>query len=190
MILSALNGLDMALPWLAQKIDDHLGVVTVIVGAFVFIVYRAQKTYEKSNAAKLILQEIRYAEQKVRNFNSHGTYNLNEKVLPTNNWNNNISLFVKELGETEIDQISDFFSSAARLDEVLTAVADFRNEQAIAPQGGPMDPGSGIRTATGSLPQAAEDLILAVSGDIGSLYNTPATARLREIADHKWYKKW
>ena len=152
-----------------------------------FAVYVAQKRYEKSNAAKLILQEIRYAEQKIGNFKSHGSYNLNEKVLPTNNWNNNISLFVKELGETEIDQISDFFSNAARLDEVLMAVNEFRNKQVISPLGGPAA-NTAVITDTAKLPQEARNLIQTISQGIGDLYNTPATSRLREIASHKWHK--
>ena len=189
MILQIINFFDIFINELISKIEGHSGMVTLFVGAFVFIVYRAQKTYEKSNAAKLILQEIRYAEQKVRNFRSHGSYNLNEKVLPTNNWNDNVSLFVKELGETEIDQISDFFSGAARLDEVLKAVADFRNEQCISSPEGPRQDRSILTTTGDGLPETAEELIREVSEGIANLYNTPATSRLRQIADMRWYRR-
>ncbi len=187
MILAILNAIDATLVWLTSGVENHPSLAVLCAGAFVFIVYLAQKSNDRSNAAKLILQEIRYAEQKVQNFKGHGSYNLNEKVLPTNNWNNNISLFVKELGETEIDQISDFYSSAARLDEVLKAVADFRNKQAIE---SPDGPGTGtIFTTTADLPKTAGDLIKKISEGITTLYNTPATSKLRQFADRKWYQK-
>lgn len=48
--------------------------------------------------------------------------------MPTNSWNNNIHLFVKELKETEIDLISKFYSNATYLDNLINKISDLRNQ--------------------------------------------------------------
>ncbi|KKU68704.1 MAG: hypothetical protein UX89_C0002G0029 [Parcubacteria group bacterium GW2011_GWA2_47_16] len=93
-------------------IDNHQWWVTIVVGLVaVFLYFKARKDNER-DAAKLILQEIRYADQKVRNYRTYNSYNFTEKILPTNSWNKNINLFIRKLTESELDLISKFFSSA------------------------------------------------------------------------------
>jgi len=45
--------------------NSNIGVVTLLVGLFAIYLYLKQKKDYKKNAAKLILQEVRYAEQKI-----------------------------------------------------------------------------------------------------------------------------
>ena len=78
------------------------GVVTLVVGFFAIFVYYRQKNDQKRDAAKLVLQEIRYAEQTIRIAKEHNyDYYLANKLLPTNSWHKNIHFFVHELKETE-----------------------------------------------------------------------------------------
>ena len=100
-------------------LNDNLGAVTFVVGFLAIYIYVKQKKDRKRDAAKLILQEIRYAEQQIRNFRIAQSYSLASKLLPTNSWNNNIHLFVKDLEETEIDMISAFYSKATYIDSLI-----------------------------------------------------------------------
>lgn len=186
MIIETLNGIDWLIRELIKAVDNHLGIVTLAVGAFVFIVYLSEKKDNKSNAAKLILQEIRYAEAKVRNYRVHHSYTFTEKILPTNNWNDNISLFVKDLKETELDLISKFYSNAAYLDDVLRAISDRHNKDVLEPPN-PDKPVDASQIDTGNVPGPASDLIESISGVIESVFNTPASVKLTEIAEKKWF---
>lgn len=82
-----------------------VSIVTFVVGGFAIGIYIKQKIDQEKDAAKLILQEIRYAEQQIRIFRVLGSYPLADKLLPTNSWHKNINLFVGKLKETEIDLI-------------------------------------------------------------------------------------
>jgi hypothetical protein len=142
------------------------------------------------NAGKLLPQEIRYADQKVRNYRTYDSYNFTEKILPTNSWHKNINLFIRELTESELDLISKFFSNATYLDEVIKSISDSRNNTLIQVDT-PVVVGSDTQVAmgTGGLQkdEPAKKLIEAISKDIESIYNTPAADKLRSISEKKRY---
>jgi len=75
-------------------VDNHDWIVTIVVSFVVVFLYYYGRKDAKRDAAKLILQEMRYADQKVRNYRTYDSYNFTEKILPTNNWHGNISLFI------------------------------------------------------------------------------------------------
>lgn len=68
-----------------QFLNDNIGVITLVVGFLAIYLYLKQKADAKRDIAKLILQEIRYAEQQIRNSGrgSRG-YSLSSRLLPTN----------------------------------------------------------------------------------------------------------
>jgi hypothetical protein len=191
-------------------LNDNLGAVTFVVGFLAIYLYLKQRRDRKRDAARLILQEIRYAEQQIRNFRIAQSYSLASKLLPTNSWNDNIHLFIKDLKETEIDMISAFYSKATYIDSLIVE----RSKQKINPplaQSIPLNPPpSASVTAQPSLPggggpqqvtpqqvivpvQTIGELITAqllaeVSLSVEFLYNTPAAEKLRKISERRWYQ--
>ena len=191
-------------------LNDNLGAVTFVVGFLAIYLYLKQRRDRKRDAARLILQEIRYAEQQIRNFRIAQSYSLASKLLPTNSWNDNIHLFIKDLKETEIDMISAFYSKATYIDSLIAE----RSKQKINPplaQSIPLNPPpSASVTAQPSLPggggpqqvtpqqvivpvQTIGELITAqllaeVSLSVEFLYNTPAAEKLRKISERRWYQ--
>ncbi len=65
--------------------NENLGAVTFAVGSLAIYLYLKQRADKKRDAARLILQEIRYVEQQIRNSKANmGVYLLSTKLLPTN----------------------------------------------------------------------------------------------------------
>ena len=112
-------------------LNDNLGAITFLVGFIAIYLYIKQRIDKRRDAARLILQEIRYAEQQIRNSGRGARgYSLTSKLLPTNSWNDNIHLFIKDLKETQIDMISEFYSNATYIDYLITE----RSRQKIHPK--------------------------------------------------------
>ena len=182
---------------ISKLLNDNPGFVTLIVGSFAIYLYLKQKTNHKRDAAKLILQEVRYAEQKIRNARNHNTdYYLADKLLPTNSWHNNIHLFIKNLKESEIDLISGFYSHAAYLDVVISKISDQKNDIKI-----PVFEKGKIKNEQKLKKQREEkeekiiafqslsqSILSNVSKQIEFIYNTPAINKLRNISEKKWYQ--
>jgi hypothetical protein len=169
------------------KINNE-GVVTLVVGISAFILYFKTRSDTKRDAAKLILQEIRYADQRVRNYRTYNSYNFTEKILPTNSWHKNINLFIQNLSESELDLISKFYSSATYLDDVIKSIAEAKNKIYIQTDVPIVESGTDVAMGTGGLTGSdpAKQLIEAITKDIESIYNTPAADRLRTISAKKF----
>jgi len=186
-----------------------LALTTLVVGGFAIYLYLKQKEDKKRDAAKLILQEIRYAEQKIRKYREVKSYKLYDKLLPTNSWNDNIHLFIKELKETEIDLISDFYAKASYIDTLINIISQQKNnpliiatsssfpfQQSIIPATPGVQPVENFQNL--APPQPAEVSLLPlpvsqkiledVSMNVEFIYNTPVVEKLREIANKKWYQ--
>lgn len=165
-------------------VDDHSWIITIIVGFFAYLFYIIGRADKKRDAAKLILQEIRYADQKVKNYRTYNSYNFTEKILPTNSWHKNINLFIRDLSESELDLISKFFSSATYLDDIIKSIADVKNKNLIQPETPVVNGPIPVAIGTGELSEndPAKKLIETISRDIESIYNTPAADRLRQIS--------
>lgn len=182
-----------------------IALATFIVGGFAIGLYKKQKKDQKRDAAKLILQEIRYAEQQIRIASERNyIYRLADLLLPTNNWNNNINLFIKELKETEIDLISKFYANATYLDILIRKISKIKTESVILVNGQPPRPPQPAQPPVQPIqpprpPQPAQpvqipqielqanQILKDVSSKIELLYNTPAADKLRKISEKKWY---
>ena len=185
-------------------------LTTLIVGGFAIGLYIKQKIDQEKDAARLILQEIRYAEQQIRVARtiSGGNYPLADKLLPTNSWHSNIHLFVGKLNEAEIDIISRFYSNAAYIDVVISKISDYKNSLMVQ-KSSSITNISNIQQQTASQPQEtmspitpqtvtpqplveinttelyANEILKEVSQKIEFIYNTPAVDKLREIAEKR-----
>lgn len=175
----------MFLKDLITKADRHPGVVALLGVGIAYVLYLAQKRDKKRDAAKLILQEIRYAEAKITAYRVHRSYTFTEKILPTNSWHSNIGLFVKELKETELDVISKFYSNAAYLDEVIKAISNKHVDDVLNPI--PGIPVEATQLETGSIPGYSSDLIRSISDVIDGASQTIGVQKLTKIAEKKWY---
>ena len=182
-------------------INDNIGLVTLLVGGFAIYLYLRQRKDKKRDAAGLILQEIRYAEQQIRNSQRGARgYSLSSKLLPTNSWNDNIHLFIKDLKETEIDLISGFYSQATFIDYLIAERAEQKLHQQFEAR--PVPPAQGDTLPPEltqqqiaqlvQVPNPNEQITVGILNDISRnieyLYNTPAVDKLRKIAERKWYE--
>jgi hypothetical protein len=190
-----------------QSLSNYLGLITLVVGLSAIYLYLKQKEDRKRDAARLILQEIRYAEQQIRD-SGRGTrgYMLASKMLPTNSWNDNIHLFTKDLKETEIDTISRFYSQTAYVDSLIAERSKQKLHPTMLVQVPPMSTPPPVSTTpqlaggitqqipiqTVQVPNPAEEitnnLLREVSSAIEFLYNTPSVEKLRQISERKWYQ--
>lgn len=107
---------DIALKFL----NDNLGFVTLITAASAFVVYWKQKSDKKSQIARLILLEIRTAEEKITQVkNQIEGIPMNDfpSVLPINSWNKYAYLFVKNFDSDELKLINSFYNCCERIEE-------------------------------------------------------------------------
>lgn len=191
--------------WKDTFLDSNffVGLITLIVGGFAIFTYVKQKEDKKRESARLILQEIRYAEQQIRIFRTSNQYSLYTRLLPTNSWDDNIHLFVKELKENEIDMISAFYARAKYIDFLILK----RSEQKIDPhpQQTPTTPivlpqpsqtaqiQNDPQVLNFVLPVPSAELVTIellrqVSYSVEFIYNTPVVEKLREISTKKWHE--
>lgn len=169
---------------------------TAIVGTFAIVLYIKQKKDRKRDAASLILQEIRFAEQQIRTATGAGgipRFTLGIDLLPTNNWNVNIHLFLNDLEETELDLISRFYSRATYIDELIGKISDFRNQEkrpsyVITQSSAPAGTQPVIQVPPLPLdPMEETQKILKITCDnVESVYNTPTGEKLKALARRKF----
>ncbi len=187
-------------------INNNPSLIALLVGLFAFVIYTREKREHKRDVAKLILQEIRYAENNIKVARERGaSFKLSIKLLPTSTWYNSIHLFVKDLRETEIDTISSFYSKVEYIDHVINAISTYKlnlkvqvgSPQAIAQINMPQM-GSGQQSTNAPEPNqppvmvvptklVAEKILKDVTSQVEYIYNTPVVDRLRSISEKKWY---
>lgn len=190
-----------------QFLNDNIGLIALVVGLSAIYLYLKQKTDSKRDIAKLILQEIRYAEQQIRNSGRGARgYSLSSRLLPTNSWDDNIHLFIKDMKETEIDMISEFYSQAAYIDYLIEERSKQKLNQkfSLRPIAIGQQPTLPVTEDTPQQPtpqqiaqiiqepnfneQITINLLTDFSTKIEFLYNTPAAEKLRQLSERKWYQ--
>lgn len=148
--------------------------------------------------ASLILQEIRYAEARIRNYRKSNSYGLYEKLLPTDSWNNNIHLFVNDLEETELDLISTFYSKCCYIDILIEKIGEMKtschyeeikkwkklsplNEKINLPKDTVVERKILIKDTDEML--KIQDILLIISSNVELIYITAIVEKLRRIAN-------
>lgn len=202
------------LKFIQGLINNNIGVVTFLVGFIAIYLYIKQRVDRKRDAARLILQEIRYAEQKIRKYREVKSYRLYDRLLPTNSWNDNIHLFIKELKEIQnVDLISDFYAKASYIDTLIAIISRQKNnppaissnispnplpflQNSITPTVPVFQQVGDFQTPMGSaqsveisfIPPISQKILEDVSMNVEFIYNTPVVERLRKISEKKWYQ--
>ena len=184
-------------------LNNNLGFVTILGALFVILVYFRQQMDHKIEVAKIILQEIRYAEKQIKIARErNNSFLLTNTLLPTNNWYKNISLFVNDLEQADIDAISDFYSKVSFLDKIINYITDFKVNRIIPSLEKQMaDTVPAAQSAVGGsknettqqkqiikIQLFAEVALKEVADQVEFLYNTPAADKLRKISQREWYK--
>lgn len=98
-------------------------LVTLIVGGLAIVLYLTQRRDTKRDAAKIVIQEIRRAEQIISDYKETGSYQFSKKIIATNSWTKNIHFFVGQLTSDELDKISDLYSTGEYLDNLISEVS-------------------------------------------------------------------
>lgn len=173
--------------------DFFATIVTLVVGFVAVILYYHQRRNKKREIAQLILQEIRFAEQMIKEYKRHNSYKLSDRLLPTNNWNSNIHMFVSDFSETGIDSISKFYSQICYIDTIIQKISDQKNDPEVAKKIG--DEIERLRAGGGSpnlnintVSPISAGILRDTSLGIDYLYNTPSAEKLRKLAKRKWYQ--
>lgn len=106
-----------------------LALITLIVGGIAIYLYLIEKRNKKRDAAKIILQEVRRAEDIISDYKEHRQYKFTKKIIATNSWAKNIHYFVGDLNVDELDKISNLYSTGEYLDSIITKISDFNFKQ-------------------------------------------------------------
>lgn len=108
------------------KSNGSMAFVTFLVGVLIVYLYIKQKNDGKRDAAKIILQEIRRAEDIISDYKRIRGYHFDKKIIATNSWTKNIHLFVGDLDNDKLDKISDLYSTGEYLDSLIKEISQIR----------------------------------------------------------------
>jgi hypothetical protein len=185
-------------------LNANLGLITLVVGCFAIGIYIHQKRDHKREIARVILEEIRYAEQHFKIARDRkNVFLLTKKLLPTNGWYTNIYLFISDFTETDRDSISSFYSYIIFIDRLIDKITEFKTSNFNIIQTMPMQVAPPVGTGPTALPAAgsvmppipiqqvqlsAEIVLQEIADKVELLYNTPAADKLRELSQRKWYQ--
>ncbi len=106
------------------------GLATIITGLLAFLTFKIEENRKRVNASKIILQEIRRAEDLICHYKKFKQYKYTEKIIANNSWQKNIHYFVNILNQDELDKISSLYSTGEYLDKIVSEISDhdFRNK--------------------------------------------------------------
>lgn len=108
-----------------------IGLITLVVGGFAIYLYKRKNADTRRDAAKIILQEIRRAEDIINDYKEHGQYKFTKKIIATNSWAKNIHHFVGDLDPDELDKISNLYSTGEYLDLIIGKISDVKFEENV-----------------------------------------------------------
>jgi len=97
--------------------------ITFFVGSFALYVYTKQKIDSKKDAAKIIIQEIRRAEDIIADYKHTKSYEFAKKIIAVNSWTKNIHYFVNDFENDELDKISNLYSTGEYLDNQIQLIS-------------------------------------------------------------------
>lgn len=107
------------------------GVATFLTAIVAILLYYWEQRKKKNDAAKIIVQEIRRAEDVINEYKEHKAYKFTKKIIATNSWAKNIHYFVNDLAQDEIDKISNLYSTGEYLDSIISKVSDHNFESGV-----------------------------------------------------------
>ena len=107
------------------------GLATMITALIAIVLYYWEQKKKKRDASKIIVQEIRRAEDIINEYKEHGAYKFTKKIIATNSWAKNIHLFVGNLDQDELDKVSNLYSTGEYLDSIIVKISDTNFEDNV-----------------------------------------------------------
>lgn len=102
-------------------------IVILLTGLMALVIYFVNKTSEKKDAARIIINEIRLAEKAIVEIKNSKMITELSVILPNNTWQFKKHLFLKNLDQDELDLINDFYYKCAHAERYRKLVYDIRN---------------------------------------------------------------
>lgn len=102
-----------------------IAIITFVVGIFGLYLYHRRKQDFKRRAARIILLEIRNAENQLKDarawmdINTEGPLPEHLYAMPSDSWSDNKHLFVDDLKPTEWNSINEFYDLCQLYDEAI-----------------------------------------------------------------------
>jgi len=106
--------------------DWFVPFVTLLVGSFAIYLYLKQKQDSRKDAARVIIQEIRRAEDVIRGYKESHSFQFTKRIIANNSWGKNIHFFVGDLDSDELDKISNLYSTGEFLDTVILRIFNWK----------------------------------------------------------------
>ncbi len=105
--------------------EGFAGLATIVAGFIALVVYLLHKRDEKINAARIILSEIRNAEQQISRIKDDGVISDFSSILPFNSWKKHAHLFVKVFDRDELDLVNNFYISCTLAETEINRLKSF-----------------------------------------------------------------
>jgi c-di-AMP phosphodiesterase-like protein len=185
----------------------YTAIATFIVGLFAIGLYIKQQEDQKRDAANIILMEIRYAEKMIEKFTASAVImDLQNKIIPINNWYKYNYLFTQELDTDEINQLNNFYNQCLLIDKSIEQLSIGKQleekaniiQKALVDLAKESDGDKNLyevnktkllnivnNEAYTFSPSAPQNTISAAVGNIGTITTSTTGAKLKKIAKLK-----
>lgn len=111
---------------------QHSGALsTLFAGLIAVILFYWERYKKKTDAARIVLQEIRRAEDIINSYKENEKYHFTKKIIATNSWAKNIHFFVSNLDQDELDKISTLYSTGEYLDLIINKISNKKFNDSI-----------------------------------------------------------
>ena len=99
-------------------LKDYAEIITSLAAILAVLIYFKQKRDRVSEAATVVLLEIRQAERRISALRESGFVNIsdNQLIITNNNWKNHSHLFARKFDHDELDLINRFYSNCQAID--------------------------------------------------------------------------
>ncbi len=111
--------------------DTFNGIATLFTALVAIGLYYWEQNKKKRDTAKIIIQEIRRAEDIISEYKEQRQYKFTKKIIATNSWAKSIHYFVGDLAQDELDKISTLYSTGEYLDLIISKISDYKFDRSV-----------------------------------------------------------
>ena len=110
--------------WLTAFLSSptFVGVAIILIGLYIVNYYKNQYDSKRRRTARILLSEIRFAEQNIEEI-AHRLINYLQgdypSVLPHNSWNKYGKMFAEDFDQDELDMIKTFYATCEEIEEYI-----------------------------------------------------------------------
>jgi hypothetical protein len=189
-------------------LNANLGLLTFLTAISAYYIYWKQKRDDRRDAARIILQEIRRAEEIIKDYTQFKIFVFTKKIIAVNSWSKNIHHFVGTLDTDELDRVSNLYSTGEYLDAVIGEISNYKlqsgfgeyhnqvqqlvNPEKAASEMKPIpsekEPSEEIerplqlKNVVVQIKAPWEDMLIDITTKYEFIYNSPIAEKLKKIA--------